>query len=453
MQLWNKYKQLVHSNILSGLDHEVMGLSYWKDRLFVRIMIYLFPVSLIALLPSVIMSIISGVPFLAVIDILTSLVILIIAVHPSLSLPLRKSLLIICLYFLSIALLLYLGSRGPGLLYLLTLTILITLIFSVSVALLSIAINIVIIILAALLIHFKLFHTPLTHIYSLGSWIAVSSYLVFLSAVAVASLRLLFNGLEATIFQADKLQKQLLEESNALQRAFRSMETKTQELEQFAYIASHDLQEPLRTITSVVDLLEKEYKDRLDNGANIYLNFLSQSSGRMRALITALLDYSIIGKEKKMEFVSCNELLQQVIADLPAPFNNKTHIIVNNLPLLPAYRVELKLLFQNLISNAIKFRTQNNQFEVIVSAEENSDHWKFSVIDNGIGIEARYHKKIFGIFQRMHPKSKYEGLGIGLSHCRKIADLHGGEIGVESEPGMGSTFYFTIAKTKTLDGS
>ncbi|MCW3105836.1 MAG: hypothetical protein JWQ09_342, partial [Segetibacter sp.] len=140
MQLWKKYKQLVHTNILSGSDHEVMGLSYWRDRLFVKIMIYLFPVSLTALLPGVIMSIIGGVPLLAVIDTLTALIFLIIAVYPGLSLSLRKSLFIICLYFLSIALLLYLGSLGPGLLYLLTLTILITLVFSVTIALLSIAI-------------------------------------------------------------------------------------------------------------------------------------------------------------------------------------------------------------------------------------------------------------------------------------------------------------------------
>ncbi|MCW3111020.1 MAG: sensor histidine kinase [Segetibacter sp.] len=448
MQLWKKYKQLVHTNILSGSDHEVMGLSYWRDRLFVKIIMYMVPVSLVALLPGVTMSIIGGVPFLAVIDTLTASIFLAIAVYPGLSLPLRKSLFIICLYFLSIALLLYLGSLGPGLLYLLALTILITLVFSVTIALLSIAINIVIIVLSGLLIHFKLFDSPLTSIYTLGSWIAVSSNLIFLSAVAVASLRMLFNGLEATILQADKLQKQLLEESTSLERALRSMETKNQELEQFAYIASHDLQEPLRTITSVVDLFEKEYKGRLDNDAHNYLDFLSQSAGRMRALITALLDYARIGKEKEMEFVNCNELLQEVIVDLSAQITkNEAHIIIDSLPSLPAYRVELKQLFQNLISNAIKFRLRNTKPQVSVSVKENSDHWKFSVMDNGIGIEAKYQEKIFRIFQRMHPKSKYDGLGIGLSHCKKIVDLHGGKIWVNSEPGMGSIFYFTIPKT------
>lgn len=447
MQWWIKYKRLVESNTLAKADPEIRGLAYWRDRLFTNILLYLLPVSLVALVPGVVMSVKDNVPLLAVYDIFIAIVIGVITFNRSFSLAARKTLIVICLYLLSVILLVYLGALGPGLLYLFGLTIFITLIFSVSVAWLSIAINTVIVIISALIIYFKHPGTALPQLYSLGPWIAVSSNLLFLSVVVVASLNLLFNGLEASILKANRLQNELREESKSLERALSLMETKNRELEQFAYIASHDLQEPLKTISNVVNIFEDQYKGRLDNDAVTYLSFLSLSAERMRLLITGLLDYARIGKEGEMELVNSQVLLQELISDLDMLITeSRANIFIGKMPALPAYRLELKQLFQNLISNAIKFRQPGGQVEVRICAQEENDCWTFSVKDNGIGIGEKFHKKIFMIFKRLHARSKYEGSGIGLSHCKKIVELHHGKIWVESVANEGSTFYFTIPK-------
>jgi signal transduction histidine kinase len=444
---WERFKQFTESNIMENSDHGIMGLSYWRNKLFTNIIVYLLPVSLVALVPGVIMSIKGGIPLLAVYDTLAAFAFAFIAFKRGLSLSLRKTLLTIFLYLLSIILLFYLGSFGPGLLYLLALTVFITLIFPVSIAWLSIAINTIICILFIFIIHFKLLDSPLANIYTLGSWIAVSSNLIFLSIVSVASLNLLFKGMQATIIKEGNLQKELVQKSKTLENMLESMERKNQELEQFAYIASHDLQEPLRTITGIADQFEKQYKEKLDEDAVMYLTYLSQSTTRMRLLIKGLLDYSRIGKERELEFVNCNTILKELTDELDMLIKeNKAIIFIDDLPSLNAYKIEFRQLFQNLISNAIKFRKTETSPEIKISAKEENEYWIFSVKDNGIGIEEKFHEKIFVIFQRLHSKSQYEGTGIGLAHCKKIVELHGGKIWVDSKPEQGSTFYFTIPK-------
>lgn len=400
------------------------------------------------------MSIKGGIPLLAVYDILAVLLFTIVALTRRLSLALRKTLFVMGLYLLTIILLIYLGSFGPGLLYLLAITIFITIIFRSSAAYWSIAVNAGICLLFAFVINFKLLDSPLTNIYTLGSWIAVSSNLIFLSTVIVASIHLLFSGLQATIVKESELKKQLNAESKALERMLNVLQTKNQELEQFAYIASHDLQEPLQTISSFASLLEKQYKEKLDDRAIIYLDYLSQSTARMRSLITGLLEYARIGREKQLELVNCHEILQEVMLDLTTIITeSKANISIHPLPSLKAYPIELKQLFQNLISNAIKFRKEEVSLEIIIEAKDEGNDWIFSVTDNGIGIDEKFHEKIFVIFQQLHPKSKYKGTGIGLAHCKKIAELHGGKIWVESKPTVGSIFYFSIPKTDNDHGS
>src|SRR6185437_86315 len=225
------------------------------------------------------------------------------------------------------------------------------------------------------------------------------------------------------------------------------MESKNKELEQFAYVASHDLQEPLRTISGFVDLLKKDYRDRLDKNGHTYLDFLSQASDRMKTLIKDLLDYSRIGREKEAMPVDCNLLLEEVLADLGETIReNGARIHSDPLPSLRAYPTELKLLFQNLITNAIKFRQPGSCPEISISALLIDGQWRFVIKDNGIGIEKYFLERIFIIFQRLHTRDQYEGSGIGLAHCKKIAGLHGGRIWAESQPGQGSRFYFTINK-------
>lgn len=230
-----------------------------------------------------------------------------------------------------------------------------------------------------------------------------------------------------------------------LQAKMVELEKKNKELIQFNYIASHDLQEPLRTVTSFSKILAKENHDKLDQNGKDYLHFILQASQRMQLLIHELLDYSRIGRNKVLAKVNCNELLEQLEMDMNAAFSeNNTQLNYQELPTLVAYSTELRQLFQNLLSNAIKFKQKDIDPIIHISATQMNDHWLFKVKDNGIGIPEKYLEKIFGIFQRLHSKKKYEGTGIGLAHCKKIVDLHNGDIWIESELNVGSTFHFTI---------
>lgn len=225
----------------------------------------------------------------------------------------------------------------------------------------------------------------------------------------------------------------------------RQLKEKNIELEQFAYIASHDLQEPLRTISGFVELLRKQYEGKFDQRADKYLTYIFEASDRMRVLIKDLLDYSRIGNEKELEQVDCDKILHNVLADLGIAINESgADIQYELLPTINGYATEIKQLFQNLITNAIKFRKKGTTPDINISVQKDQENWEFAFKDNGIGIEEKYNEKIFLIFQRLHNNKEYSGSGIGLSYCKKIVDLHKGKIWLKSEPGKGSTFYFTI---------
>ncbi|WP_205508694.1 sensor histidine kinase [Longitalea arenae] len=252
------------------------------------------------------------------------------------------------------------------------------------------------------------------------------------------------------ISEKKRLEKEIREANITLEKKVQQrtaeLEIKNKELEQFAYVASHDLQEPLRTTSSFVELLRKQYHGKIDQNADRYIDYVIQASDRMKTLIKDLLDYSRIGREKQFEPVDCNVALAEVLADLNKVIKeNKAEITTGNLPLVNAFRTELKLLFQNLISNSIKFQKPGIAPRIEISTTKENGHWHFAFRDNGIGIEKQYQQRIFIIFQRLHNRSVYEGSGIGLAHCKKIVELHGGTIWVESEAGKGSTFHFTLA--------
>ncbi|MCE3280026.1 MAG: sensory transduction histidine kinase [Bacteroidetes bacterium] len=216
------------------------------------------------------------------------------------------------------------------------------------------------------------------------------------------------------------------------------------ELEQFAYVASHDLQEPLRMVTSYVQLLEKRYKGKLDEDANEFIAFAVDGSNRMRTLIQSLLEYSRVNRIKPFEKIDLNNLMEIVLHDMRDSIKSTNAIVkVNELPEIVGDHILIGQLFQNLISNALKFKGEKDP-EIIISGERKDNEFLFSVKDNGIGINKEYSQKIFVIFQRLHTKDKYPGTGIGLAICKKIVERHGGEIWMDSEPGEGSTFYFTI---------
>jgi PAS domain S-box-containing protein len=228
------------------------------------------------------------------------------------------------------------------------------------------------------------------------------------------------------------------------------LKRKNIELEQFAYVASHDLQEPLRTVSGFVELLKRHYKDQHDENVTKYINYITDASDRMRRLVQDLLDYSRLGRERILEPIDCNQVVQQVLNDLTMAVQESGAVIhIDRLPIISGYATEMKQLFQNLISNSIKFRKPGQPAVISISAMPKEEHWQFKITDNGIGIEDKYWERIFIIFQRLHTKNEYEGTGIGLAHCKKIAELHNGKIWVDSTPGDGSTFYFTIKKRST----
>lgn len=223
------------------------------------------------------------------------------------------------------------------------------------------------------------------------------------------------------------------------------------ELEQFAYVASHDLQEPLRMITSYVQLLERHYKDKLDKDANEFINYAVDGASRMQSLIYSLLEYSRINRIKPFEDINLDYVLNDVMKDLRVTVKEtNAKVIWNDLPKIFGDQVLIGQLFFNLIANAIKFRSERPP-EITISCRKYNDYYLFSVKDNGIGIKKEYREKIFVIFQRLHSKDKYPGTGIGLAICKKIVERHEGKIWVESTPDEGSTFYFTIsAKLKKV---
>lgn len=227
----------------------------------------------------------------------------------------------------------------------------------------------------------------------------------------------------------------------------KAIEEKNKELEQFTYIASHDLQEPLRSITSFIELFQQEYEGVFDENAQMYFEFVLQSTGRMKELIKGLLDYSRIGKQMIIRKEDLNEIMRNVLHDLTSSIEkNQATVTYDELPSIYASGLHLRILFQNLISNSLKFNKPGIPPVIHISVEQNKSHWLFCVKDNGIGMDKKYQDKIFTIFQRLHTKDTYEGTGIGLAHCKKIVQLHDGKIWFESEPGKGTEFYFTISK-------
>ncbi len=219
------------------------------------------------------------------------------------------------------------------------------------------------------------------------------------------------------------------------------------ELEQFAYVASHDLQEPLRIITTHCDLLRIRCEGRLDAEADDYINFVVHAATRMRALVKDLLTYSRVAVSEngtRLERIDCERVLNDALANLSASISEKAAIVTHDpLPTVTADPVQMEQLFQNLIGNAIKFHGDVPP-EVHVGARKKRSDWLFSVADNGIGIDRQYEDKIFAVFQRLHKQGRYPGTGVGLAICKKIVERHGGRIWFESEPGNGSTFYFSL---------
>lgn len=254
-------------------------------------------------------------------------------------------------------------------------------------------------------------------------------------------------NLQNEVVERKKAEELLRDQESKLQVAITDLQRSNKELEQFAYVASHDLQEPLRMISSYTQLLAERYQDKLDEKANLFIHYAVDGAVRMQQLINDLLVFSRIGtKGKPLEPVDAHAALGKALGNLKMTIDEAKAIITNDkLPEVRGDASQLLQLFQNLIGNALKFRGEKYP-HIHIATQDKGQEWLFSVKDNGIGIDPQFADKIFVIFQRLHTKEEYPGSGIGLAICKKIVERHGGRIWFESEPGKGATFYFTIHK-------
>jgi signal transduction histidine kinase len=255
-------------------------------------------------------------------------------------------------------------------------------------------------------------------------------------------LGVLCDGFNAMLAEIRRRDDELEQSNNELLRY-------NEELRQFAFVASHDLQEPLRSITSFCNLLEAEYRGRLDEQADNYIDRIVNGAKRMKALVTDLLGYSRVSRNEPAPFqtVAFQEVVNDALANLQVSINESdAEVAVGRMPIVIGDRVQLTQLMQNLIGNAIKYRS-NRPPRIRIDAEKIGDLWEFAVHDNGLGIAPEHHQTVFEIFKRLHGREKYPGTGIGLAVCKKIIERHGGEITLESRLGAGSTFRFTILTT------
>jgi len=238
-------------------------------------------------------------------------------------------------------------------------------------------------------------------------------------------------------------ERELMDKTGALARS-------NAELEQFAYVASHDLQEPLRMVSSYMQLFEKRYRGLVDEQADKYIRYAVEGAKRMQSLIDGLLEYSRIGRQDEpAATVDTEAALAQALSNLRSALDEtQAEVTHEELPAVTGHGGQIVQVFQNLVGNGLKFRRADRAPRVHVSAAPEEAGWRFAVRDNGIGIDPHYVDRIFVIFQRLHTRAEYPGTGIGLSICRKVIERHGGRIWVDSSPGQGATFLFTLPRAQ-----
>ncbi|MFH5832544.1 ATP-binding protein [Halalkalibaculum sp. DA3122] len=437
---WNKYKTHIYANCTDP-EARRNSVYYWQNRMFAASAIYIIPLSLVAVIPGLYMAYKMDLKPLLLVDFIAISTVLSIAFLPRISVFTRKILFNGVLYLVSVVLLHYLGSSGPGLLYLLGISVFVVLSLDRVYGLIMLALNTLICIYFALAIHYGFASTVILSEYQLDAWIAISANLVFLSGTAVLLIPKLFEGLQSAFDEQEELRRELEDTVDDLN-------AKNEELDRFSYIVSHDLKEPLRMVRSFMELLEKKYGDRLDDKAHSYIHYATDGADRMSTRINDLLEYSRIGRKyTSFEVVDLNAVLEEVTGFLDAEIKETgARVTVPDLPSIKAVPVAIKMLFQNLMANALKYQPAGQRPILEIAYREEEKHWQFSVSDNGIGIDPEYHEQIFAVFKRLHTAEEYGGSGMGLAICKKVAEQHGGDIWVESGKGNGSVFHFTIRK-------
>jgi signal transduction histidine kinase len=437
MKLIHAYKKIIRQNCIDSGAGKTDKVEYWQDTLFSRTIEIMIPLSMITVIPGVIFSFASQVPIMAILDIVAFLWLLVIGFARLPSVISRKFLFIFFLYFVASYLLLYIGINGPGLLFLFAAAVFALLILPVSYAWWWSWINLAICLIFALILHWDLAPFAIVNEIPVSEWMVVSSNLVFLSFTFSYLLPKLINGLSGSMEKQQQMQLDLYD--------------KNSDLEKYASIISHDLQTPLRTISGFLTLLEKKYGSVLDDKGKEYIHFAVDGSTHLQHIINGLLDFSRAGKYDtgKFELFSLGEIADQVNQLLKSQLEEKKGEITCQPGIfIFSNRVALLQVLHNLAGNALRYSRKEEPPRINISAEEWGDNWRIRVADNGIGMEEENFEKIFIIFQRLHSRTEYEGTGMGLAIVKRIVEKLNGKVWVESTPGAGSTFYFTIPKMK-----
>jgi signal transduction histidine kinase len=448
MIIWNKYTS--HIKEIFKISNEPKDdVVYWSNNLFAEIIIYILPFCSIALLPSLyfLIFVIHQIP-IAIVDLLSVSAIILIAFLPPLSINVRKNIFIFSVYAFSSILLYFVGFNGTGLIYMQVVSVFFILIYPNKNPYWPVIFNSVIVLFFALLISLKAIPWANKIEHSLGAWFAVSSNIIFLTLLECTLIPKLIIGLQHTIEQEKRLQNELSKQQQSLKETLHLLNRKNEELEQFAYVASHDLQEPLRMVSNFVSQLHEKYIKHLDEKANQYIGFALEGTKKMRQTILDLLNFSIVGRyDDEKENINLNTLLSEIENSLQNVIAEKNAVIIyNNLPQITTYRIAISQVLMNLISNSIKYNIKGVQPTIHINCEEQESHFLFSIKDNGIGIEEEYFEKVFIIFQRLQIDKNESGTGIGLAVVKKIIENLGGKVWLTSEKNAGTTFYFTIPK-------
>ena len=432
--LLDKYSNVILDNCINKNLNPRKDVEYWRDFLFAKTIAYIIPFSLLTIIPGVLYCFSQELYLLVVLDIITFLLILYISFAKNIEVQLRKWILIIISYSIATCLLFYTGTFGPGLILLYGVSTFSLLIMHNKYAYTWSFINLGIVLLFILVLKYNLSPTENVNEVSINEWIALSSNLVFLSFLSSALIPKVFLGISEAFNQQEILQKEL--------------KVKNNDLEQFTYIVSHDLQEPLRMVTNFLTKLEHKYDNRLDAKAKQYIFFAVDGAKKMRKTIIDLLDYSKAGNiNKNKQLISLENIINEYKKQREKLIEEKqATIITPELPEIYTFHIVIEHVVQNLLDNAIKYSKPNIAPIIEINVEELSNVWQFSVKDNGLGIEREYLNKVFQIFYRLDQAPQNTGSGIGLAIVKRIIEKIGGEIWVESTVNVGSTFYFTIPK-------